>query len=1167
MRLTKIKLAGFKSFVEPTTILFPGRLVGVVGPNGCGKSNIIDAVRWVLGESKAAELRGESIQDVIFKGSGTRKEVGRASVELFFDNSNGRIGGQWGQYGEITVKRVLDREGNSSYYINNLHVRRRDVIDLFLGTGLGPRAYAIIGQGTISRIIEAKPDELRGFLEEAAGVTRYKERRKETEGRLEDARENLARVEDIRGELEGQVTRLEAQAEVARRYRELRERLGRRQNLLWLKKRNEAQEEALRLAHEIDEAETALEADLAALRACEAEVEALREEHFAASDALHAAQAEMFEANAEVRRLEDEIAHRRETRARLGARLAQIEGQAAHWQAEEQRLAEEAVRWQELLAHAERRRAESSERLAEAARRLAEQEAVAKDSETAVSDLRKHVFEAEQRLRLAQTNAGHAQRALAALAQRRARLEAEAAALVAPDPQALAQAEAAEEEAAAALAEAEDQLARLARRQPELEAALAHAREEGRAAHRQAAATRARRDALVELQRRETRGDVNAWRERMGLAGSPQLWQAFEVEAGWEKAFEAVLGLRLRAFGVSEGDFSAFLDAVPPAPVALARLSEESTALGAGDSLFAKVVRCEPRWRMALGEWLADVRVAEDPRQLFSGPGLRVDRAGRMATPHGLVIHAAAAAGEGMLERQREIEALNLACAAHEAAEEAAAAREEEIAGELAALRERLGQARRIVEELRKRLHAAQLDKLKHSEAQRRHDEKSAQLSRDLTELARAEEEEKARLASAEADGEEAACRLEELRARLEEANAGKLRADAALSEARSRERAIAREAQEAAFAEKECRTRLADNARARETAAAERHRLAEEKAAVARELAMVGDEGLNDALQQALALRGERESALAARREALEAAAARLRERDEERLRLEQRLDPGRARLSRLRLDEQAARLAVEQCRERLAEGGIISAEDEAQLAAELTPGLRDAALQAEINRLAKEIEALGPVNLAALEELAAAKRRKEFLDEQAADLGAAIATLEDAIRRIDRETREQLKETFDAVNRHFGALFPELFGGGEARLILTGEEILDAGVQIMAQPPGKRNSTIHLLSGGEKALAAIALVFALFQLNPAPFCMLDEVDAPLDDANTVRYCEMVRRMSRQTQFIFITHSKITMELAEQLIGVTMQEQGVSRIVEVDIENAVRMAEREEAA
>jgi chromosome segregation protein len=1176
VRLTKLKIAGFKSFVEPTTVLFPSQLAGVVGPNGCGKSNIIDAVRWVLGESKASELRGESIQDVIFKGSGNRKEVGRASVELFFDNPEGRAAGQWSQYAEITVKRILDRAGNSSYYINNLHVRRRDVIDLFLGTGLGPRAYAIIGQGMISRIVEAKPDELRFFLEEAAGVTKYKERRKETEGRLEDAKENLARVDDIRGELESQVARLETQAEVARKYRSLHEQLGRRQSLLWLKKRNDAQAEALKLERSVAEQINRVEAETAALREVEARVEQLREAHFAASDALHAAQAEMYSANSEVKRLESEIGHLRDARQRLENRLAQLDAQDQHWSAEMRRVEEEEFRWTSLLENSRERALTAAARHEEAAARLPEAEDAVKEAEAQATEARRALNAAEQALRLAEADRGHAMRALDNLAQRRGRIDAERGNLVAPDPAELAGAQEAEAMAEAAREQAEDRLAELQARQPQLEAALRTARESLQTAHRSVTSAKARHDALAQLQSRVGQGgDLSGWLADLGLQDAEPLWHALQVEPGWETAVEAVLRERLMALPADGEQVTLALASPPPATVALARLEEigdrpqfyESQNRGLSPNSLRDKVKCaDARWAPVLDEWLGDVRVVDDESALAAGEGWRICRAGHLATPRGLTLYAPDAKTHGVIERQREIDELATQIMAFEEVEAQAREAQGEAEAAVAAGSQQLAETRRAAQEAQQRLHAAQVTALKLREAQARYDERAGQMARDLEEIGRIEEEE--RIAQARAEEEAASSReaLDVARGRMDAAQELQRSRDSALREARALEHQLAREAQDAGFSEKECRSKLEDNARAAETAKSQLAQVAEDRAAAQQDLAVISDVVIQEQLQSALSVRGSQESTLAGRRDALEAAAAQLRTADEERLKLEQGLAPARERINDLKLKEQAAHLNVEQFQERLTEAHVVSPEDEAALAAELTPGLRDGTLQGEITRLTNEIEALGPVNLAALEELASAQERKGFLDEQSADLTTAIETLENAIRRIDRETREQLQETYDKVNASFGALFPELFGGGEAKLILTGDEILDAGIQIMAQPPGKRNSTIHLLSGGEKALTAIALVFAMFQLNPAPFCMLDEVDAPLDDSNTIRYCEMVKRMSRQTQFVFITHSKITMEMAQQLIGVTMQEQGVSRVVEVDIDEALRMTDKEAA-
>jgi chromosome segregation protein len=1217
VRLNKLKLSGFKSFVEPTTVLFPGQLAGVVGPNGCGKSNIIDAVRWVLGESKASELRGESIQDVIFKGAGNRKEVSRASVELYFDNAQGRAAGQWSQYAEITVKRLLDREGNSSYYINNLHVRRRDVIDLFLGTGLGPRAYAIIGQGMISRIVEAKPEELRFYLEEAAGVTKYKERRKETGHRLEDARENIARVDDIRNELETQVSHLQTQAAVAQQYRDLHQRVSRKQTLLWLKKRNDARADSQRLARQVDEAVNRVEAETAQLREIEARVEHARESHYSASDALHAAQAEMFAANTEVSRLESEIGHLRDARARLEARLGQLGGEETHWRDQQGQLAADEARWNLLLENSRSRSATATARHQEAAARLPDAEDAVQAAGSDVTEGRRSLSDAEQALRLAEADKGHAQRALDNLVQRRSRLEQDRQALGAPDAALLLASQEREKAAEAALVVAQERLAALQAAVPAAESQLRAAREALQTAHRSLTETRARHDALAQLQARVAQsGEIGEWLKARGLTDAKPLWQSIQVEAGWETAVEAVLRERFSALTADAETVRAALASPPPSIISLvledrhgndgqppsprptagfaqpagSGSAEQCSAqpclrpaeggdggslrsnIPAADSLRSKV-RCEDaRWSGILDEWLAGVAVADDlGTELPLAAGQRVSRGGHLLTPAGLTLYVPDAKTHGVIERQREIDELAGVLELRNAAEVAARETQRSAEQSLAEAQGQLSAARRAMQEAQQAFHAAQVEALKLAQAQTRFEERSAQIDRDLAELQRQDEAELARRERAEAEGTRQRERLGEVRARLEQSLELHRQKDAALREARALEIQLGREAQEAGFSERECLSKLEDNARAGTTANSQLQRIDTETAAARTELAGISDTVLQEQLHAALDGKGAKESALAERRNVLETAAADLRGLDEQRMKLEQGVVPLRDRINDLRLKAQAAQMNEEQFRERLAEVHVVSEADEAPFLDELNAGgadrLKDSVLLGEIAQISAEIETLGPVNLAALEELATASERKGFLDAQSADLTEAIGTLEDAIRRIDRETREQLQETYDSVNKHFGTLFPQLFGGGEARLILTGDEILDSGIQIMAQPPGKKNTTIHLLSGGEKALTAIALVFAIFNLNPAPFCMLDEVDAPLDDSNTVRFCDMVKRMSVHTQFVFISHNKIAMEMAQQLIGVTMQEQGVSRVVEVDIEEALRLADEQQAA
>ena len=1194
MRLSKLKLAGFKTFVDPTTVLTPGNLVGVVGPNGCGKSNIIDAVRWVLGETRASALRGESMQDVIFNGSTTRKPVSRASVELVFDNAEGKAAGQWSRYGEISVKRVLDRSGESTYYINNVHVRRKDVIDLFLGTGLGPRAYAIIEQGMISRIIEARPEEIRGFLEEAAGVTKYRERRKETEGRLRDARDNLARLDDIRMELGERIVHLEAQAEVAARYQRLSAAHIEKQQLLWLVKRNEARAEHARLAAALNEATTRIEADSARLQELEAAVEERRDAHFQASEAVHGAQSELFAVSAEVARLETELQHLGEARRRTEARLAQLELDRGHWLARRETLTSEHARWAALAENAALRGEQAEARHGEISDRLPELDAARQAADATMGTARRELAHTEQQLRVEEANRVSAQRALDALQQRRARLEAEAAAVVGPDERALAEREARLEALQDALAASQQGLSELQARLPDAQAALKAALEHERAVQRRLTELRARRDALVQLQARvQSQGKLGDWLKRHGLDSLPPLWKFLQVEAGWDEAVQAILRERLAALTAPDAAGATamartVLDEHPPESLALlfaaddgggARQGANAGESGSGIALsqlptIAGIAPARPlralvhvtdaRLAGLLDAFLAGA-FAVDRIEDWLGAHVQLPAGHRVVGPRGqildrdsLIHHAPDARTHGVIERQREIDALADEQQALE--DEARLAHDALLAAEEAtsALQENINGLRREAQSVQAQVHAEQVEVLKLAQARSRAEERRGQLARDLGDLIHVEATEREHLARAETEQARASELAELQRERLDAATEVLREREQALREARALEQAAARELQEARFSERECAGKLDDIARNQQLAAEQLERIHDEVGTRQSELEAAGDDRSQEALQAALGLRASREAALAARRDALEHANAALRQAEELRLRTEHEAAPVRARVAELRLAVQAAELAVAQFEERLHE----ACADEAALAPLLATDPKEGALQREVARLAREIAELGAVNLAALDELRSASERKGYLDAQTEDLLQAIETLEDAIRRIDRETREQLQETYNTVNRQFGALFPQLFGGGRAELVLTGEEILDAGIQIVAQPPGKKNTSIHLLSGGEKALTAIALVFSMFQLNPAPFCMLDEVDAPLDDTNTERYANMVKRMSSQTQFIFISHSKITMEFAQQLVGVTMQEQGVSRVVEVDIEEALRLAE-----
>jgi chromosome segregation protein len=1167
VRLNQIRLSGFKSFVDPTSIHLPGQLVGIVGPNGCGKSNVIDAVRWVLGETRASALRGDSMQDVIFNGSGNRKPLARASVELLFDNSLGRAGGQWQQYAEISVKRVLQRDGESSYYINNQHVRRRDVTDMFLGTGLGPRAYAIIEQGMISRVIEAKPEELRIFLEEAAGVSRYKERRRETEHRLADTRENLSRVTDIRLELGAQIEKLAAQAQVATRYQALQGELQFKQQLLWFLRRRDAAAERERHAQDIAKSGNALEAETATLREVESRVETSRAAHYAAGDAMNAAQAALYEANAEVARLESELRYAEEARQRLEYQHAERRAQLASWREQRAQLTQALHLWAGRTEGARRRVAQARERLAAEGERLPHSEARFRAAQDQVGDARGQLLQAESRAQLEQTNLQHVERALEALGQRRERLDAERETLQRPDAAALEAQSRQRAEGDAAIQQAEAALDALQRACDALDADRQAAAERLSAASHELAAAQARRATLEQIQAAaEDNAPLRDWLERNDLATLPRLWQQVRIEPGWEAAAESVLRERLHALDLADAArLDAVLADVPPVKAGIFRHGAAHGGLPPEgfERLANKIHAPASELGGALSDWLAHAFVCEgtpapDLRERLPAGAVLVNRAGHQFTRHTVAFHAPDASDAGLLARQAEIEALQLrvdelthqvasARAGHERAAQAVAARQ----GALEAAREALAG-------LQQSRHETHIALIRMQQADERYRERSAQIDRELDGIAQEAERDEVRRAQARAAiarvGEEIAA----ARARLDELRAAFLQDETALAAQRLALQQAEREAQDATFGERECGAKIAEIDSSVRVIDQQIGRAETELAKLTEELSVDPVPAVRAQLESAVEARIAREKALGEARNAVESAAGALRALEEERLQAESRLAPLRERIGELRLKEQAAQINRDQFDGQLREAGA----DDGRLAAEAESAPRPSSLQGEITRLTQALAELGAVNLAAPGELQASRERKGFLDAQATDLEEAVQTLEDAIRRIDRETRELLRETFDSVNRHFGSLFPMLFGGGEAKLVMTGEEILDAGVQVMAHPPGKRNSSIHLLSGGEKALTAIALVFSMFQLNPAPFCLLDEVDAPLDDSNTVRFCDLVRRMAEQTQFLFISHNKITMEMAAQLIGVTMPESGVSRVVAVDIEEALRIRE-----
>ena len=1173
VQLRQIKLAGFKSFVDPTQIDVPGRLVGVVGPNGCGKSNVIDAVRWVLGESKAAELRGESMQDVIFNGAASRAAAGRASVELLFDNSDGRIGGEWGRFSELSVKRILTRDGTSSYLINQQQVRRRDVHDLFLGTGLGPRAYAIIGQGMISRIVEARPEELRVYLEEAAGVSKYKERRRETEARLRDARDNLARVGDILRELDERVIHLEQQAELARQFRDLKQRHDEAQRLLWFVKSREAHAQQQRSAGEVEQAEAAVEAHRAALGTVQRTLEEQRAAHYAAGDTAHAAQGELYRVNAEIARLEGEIRTIADSRARLAAQIQGFLQRHEQRTLDGERLSQRSAELQTTIEQAteqhEQARVDSEQHDA----RLPGHETAYHAAREALTVARAQAASAAQAIEGAAQHGRSLQAQAAALGQRRERLSEERGRLESSEQGRLI---AMQQEAERLNRELDDRIRgvrAVEEQHTQLQAERATAADQRVQAADVLARLQARLHALSELQANvEADERLDPWLRMHGLDPLPGLFRRLEVESGWESAFEAVLRERIEAIEVGNLEtVGAFEAAAPPSRIAFfaagaasgppaqsAPWPELSGKLRGRDSTLAGVVQ----------DWLAGVYVARDlatalqERHRLPPGGQFVVQAGHRIGRHGVWFHAADDRKAGLLVRRLEIENLERELKAQRLIDEQTVASLARAESGVRRTQELAQSEREAADRLRTRLHETQLEAVRLGESQERIRLRREQIDRELEEIGTQQ-------AALDQQGADAQRHFDQLDQALgvqqqavEDARVGYEAAEQSMREARESSHRLQVERQRLQIEITVAGERLAEVEQAMREAGEERDHLFTQIERARLDEAKLDDSQARESLEQWLQQRLVAERGLRDARTRQDELAEGLRACDEQRLSLERELQPRVDRVTDLKLKEQAARLAAEQFDRQLEEAGA----DLESLGARAERGSGASSLQAEITRLAQSIETLGAVNLAALEELEAARQRHEFLQAQSSDLKAAITTLEDAIRRIDRETREMLLSTFDQVNRHFGELFPHLFGGGDARLSMTGEEILDAGVQVMAQPPGKRNSTIHLLSGGEKAMTATALVFALFKLNPAPFCLLDEVDAPLDEANTERFCDLMRSMTAETQFLFITHNKVAMEMAEQLIGVTMQEQGVSRIVAVDIDSAVKLAAAEAA-
>ncbi len=1162
MRLSKIKLAGFKSFVDPTPIYFPGDVVGIVGPNGCGKSNIIDGIRWVMGESSAKHLRGDSMADVIFNGSSSRQPVGTASVELFFDNSDGTIGGQFAKYNEVCIKRVVSRDGMSQYYLNNVRCRRKDITGIFLGTGLGPRSYAIIEQGMISRLIEAKPEEMRVFIEEAAGISKYKERRRETENRIRRTRDNLDRLNDLREEIEKQITHLQRQAKQAERYKELKQEERLLEAELLVIRLNDLQKELEQQALQLAQKQTSLEAEIAGQRGIEAQIEQARQAHIECTDAFNAAQGRFYGVQAEISKLEQSIAHFRDTRERqredMGQADAQLQEVNRTLDHDQQQLEELDSTLLQLAPDLEQARAAEAASVANL--RLVE---------TALEQWQEtwHAFTLEAK-EFQQTSQVEATR-IEQLEARLARLQNEFTE-VGDEQQGISipqleekllghqrsenKANEVVESLARALTDIDHETASLREQEQQFGSHLERIRGE-------LESRRGRVETLESLQEAalgQDQEEVNRWAKREKVADRPRLAKQLAVEKPWEQAVETVLGDFLQAICVTRNEDH--LTRLPKGELALIDGGELNiSGRTSGPTLLSKVRHAGSAARL-----LSSVRVADSLDDALTirakaGLGETVITADGIWLGHGWVrVSRGQKEAGGVIIREHDIRDLREQIPNYE--------------HQIQQLETDRRKARERLEHLEKDRHDTNI---KHTTANRRIAETKMVAATLRQELDRANE----RLTVLSSSDRSIRHEIESVEETIRDAQALLAHAEEALQrvEARSLELQDQREGLQEEFDRARAK---ADEDRAtvgrinvdyesrrasRESVSTTLERIRTQWEQLQTRVASLSgqvDDGdlplvqmqkdLGEQLEHEISVDRE----LGERRHAVEEAETALRGEEGRRADCQGKVNEAREAVDGFRLHVREIEVRREGLTEQFARLDL----DLANVTTSLTEDAEIGVWEERFAKIRRSIERLGAINLAAIDEFSEQSERKTYLDAQFEDLTTALATLESAIKKIDRETRTRFQETFDNVNRGLQKLFPKLFGGGHAYLTLEGDDLLCAGVTVMARPPGKRNSSIQLLSGGEKALTAVALIFSIFELNPAPFCLLDEVDAPLDDANIARFCEIVMEMSKTVQFLVITHNKMTMEMASQLTGVTMNEPGVSRLVSVDIDEAVKL-------
>ncbi len=1167
MRLRKIKLAGFKSFVEPATLLVPDNLVGIVGPNGCGKSNIIDAVTWVMGESSARHLRGDALTDVIFNGSGARQPIGQASVELVFDNTVGKVGGQYASYNEIAIKRQINRDAVSTYYLNGGRCRRKDIQSLFLGTGLGPRSYAIIEQGMISRLIEARPEELRTFIEEAAGISKFRERRRETENRIRHTRENINRLTDIREEMEKQLAHLQRQAKAAERFQALkREERQLKAELLaldWQALSAQVKEkQGIVGAHE-----NRVEQGIAHLRQIEADIEGQRESYTRATEEFNQAQSDFYQIGSEIAHLEQQIQHNQERVAAFNADITTAR-EAEHGierQLDEDKRAlaviiEKARALEPQLSGSRSRSDDAYDALNQSEEAMQSWQNEWDAINQAMSQWHKQIEVDGTRLELLQSG-------LEESTYRRHNLMKESDELDLADMKARI--------AGLANSHADTEMSLQAGRRSQEQTLEGLRQSRGELSHINSQLSELRVDyqknenniaSLKALQYGGAMEDQQAlrqWLTSLQLDSAPRLIEDVHVQAGWEAAFEAVAGQYLQHIGVDDldkvraaaptfqsGHVGVLLNNVTDrqyVPKPYPRLLDKVSTPFSLEGILGRVYVAE------------DLTAAEKLGEILDEDESVVTKDGCWLSNNWIRINRRADEDPGMLSREQSLSTLRrqqgrlaLEMKALERAAEDKNKHIDDAEQTLKALQAQLNEQQAMTTSARAQ-YAEFKTRFEQSEL------RVGQIADALQELdlqERDDREEVRKLTEQLAQAKATAAKLERQRHRLEGLRAEHKRS---LDNARRQWQSTHEHSHEIALQLES----LSSQKGAIEQAIkrSDIHRATTQTRIGALQSQIDEQQQPMQALQQSL--KGKltdkalAEARLSAARDNVQLQESALRDKEQSRHGAEQQVQALRAELEEVRLDSQELTVRLQTVEEQLSTTGQVLD----SLLQALDKSASKALWQERLKRTAGKIQRLGAINLAAIDEYGQLSERKTYLDSQDADLNEALTTLEGAIRKIDKETRTRFKETFEKLNDHLKECFPALFGGGHAYLKMTGQDLLETGVSIMARPPGKKNSTIHLLSGGEKALTAVALVFSIFKLNPAPFCILDEVDAPLDDNNVGRFSDMVLKMSRDVQFIIITHNKITMEIARHLLGVTMYEAGVSRLVSVDVDEAVEMA------